>query len=342
MEKLQPGSPSKEKQTPMSCHVAAQKNRPRNTHSAPESDKDSGYSDVASECLSSVEQTDTEECPPSSHWSTTENPSRCPPSCPPPLLVLKNLLVDQGSRPDPHVPSWAVRPSFQLLPTSSQILVFPPSLPATKPQNVCRKSTKYLPILNSYTKIAPHPSQLSSTSNHPNGNKRRADTFHHSQAKRLPSGVVKGKATSAVPETSLQNAVVLSDDASCRELSLTTPPKDIGASDTLTTDSGEPRAASSLNTSHNEDEAQPVQQQQNKNRRFQNTLDILRRSGLLSIAMKTKELARLNQATQVQLERLQEQVALYTKAICSNNPEDWQMLQDSLAQSHVMLKEIDM
>lgn len=92
----------------------------------------------------------------------------------------------------------------------------------------------------------------------------------------------------------------------------------------------------------NEDEVLPAQQPQNHNRRFQNTLDILRRSGLLSIAMKTKELARLNQATQVQLERLQEHVALYTKAICSNNPEDWQMLQDSLTGSNVKLKVIDM
>lgn len=129
------------------------------------------------------------------------------------------------------------------------------------------------------------------------------------------------------------------NDLSC-ELSLTTPPKDIVASDTLTSDSE--ISSQNTNTSHNEDESLSAQQQQNKSRRFQNTLDILRRSGLLSIAMKTKELARLNQATQVQLERLQEQVTLYTKANCSNDPEDWQILQDSLTGSHVMLKEIDM
>ncbi|XP_066463742.1 CLOCK-interacting pacemaker [Eleutherodactylus coqui] len=336
MEKLQPGS-SQEKLPPSSCNGTAQKNHPRNTCAASESDKDSGYSDVASECLSSVEQTDTEEYPSSSHWSTGKNSPRCSASCPPPLLVLKNLLVDQGIRPEPHAQSWAVHPSFQLLPTSSQILVFPSSIPASKPQPICKNSTKYLPILNSYTKIAPHPSQLSSSLAHPKANKRGADTSHHSQAKRLPPGLqcctAKGKATSHVSETNVQKAVMLSD-----ELSPTTPLKDTCSSDSLTTD----RAISSQNTSYNKDEALPAQQQQNKNCRFQNTMDILRRSGLLSIAMKTKELARLNQATQVQLERLQEQVDLYTKANCSNDPEDWQILQDSLAGSHLMLKEIDM
>ncbi|KAG8562048.1 hypothetical protein GDO81_015574 [Engystomops pustulosus] len=337
MEKRQPGSPTKKKPPLRSSQGTAYKNRPRNAPSAPESDKDSGYSDVASECLSSVEQTDVEECPTSS-----ENPLRCPPSHPPPLLVLKNLLVDQGSRPDPHVQSWAVRPSFQLLPTSSQILVFPPSVPATKPQPICKKTTKYLPILNSYTKIAPQPSQLASpSSTHPKTNKRGADTSHYRQAKRLPSGLQcftgKGKATSS----NEQKTLVLSDDMSCCELRLTNSPKDTGTNDSLTTDRGT-RVTSSQTTSYNDDESIPAQQQQNKTRRFQNTLEILRSSGLLSIAMKTKELARLNQATQVQLERLQEQVALYTKAICSNNPEDWQMLQSTLAQSHLSHKPLDM
>ncbi|KAM4014565.1 CLOCK-interacting pacemaker isoform 2-T5 [Anomaloglossus baeobatrachus] len=305
---------------------------------ASESDKDSGFSDAASECLSCVEQTDAEDGAPSSHCSPP-----CPPSHHSPLLVLQNL-IDQGSRPEPHMQSWAVRPSFQLLPPSSQILVFPPSIYSTKPQTICKNSTKYLPILNSYTKIAPHPSQLSSSVTYPNTNKRGANPAHHSQAKRLSSGLqhctAKGKATSAVPETHEQKLVMPSDDVSYCERDLTTPPKD--TDDTLTTERGDPRTVSSPSISHSEDGTLPAQQPQDKSRRFQNTLDVLRRSGLLSIAMKTKELARLNQATQVQLERLQEQVAIYSKAICSNNPDDWQMVHDSLAASHVIVREIDM
>ncbi|XP_073443586.1 CLOCK-interacting pacemaker [Dendrobates tinctorius] len=338
MENLDPFSSSQEKLRVR--RRTAQEDQPRNAiPPAPESDKDSGYSDVASECLSSVEPTDTEEGVPSLHWSTT-----CPPSHHPPLLVLKNLLVDQGSRPDPPIQSWAVRPSFQLLPTSSQILVFPPSIPSTTSQPVCKKSTKYLPILNSYTKIAPHPCQLSSNVTHPNTNKRAANLSHHSQAKRLASGLqrftAKGNAASAVPECHVQKSVLPRDEVSCCELDLTTPPKD--TNDTVSRDKEDHRTVSSHSISCSEDGTLPAHQQQNKSRRFHNTLDVLRRSGLLSIAMKTKELARLNQATQVQLERLQEQVAIYSKAVCSNKPDDWQMLHDSLVGSHVIVEEIDM
>ncbi|XP_040267889.1 CLOCK-interacting pacemaker [Bufo bufo] len=314
MEKLQP---------PRSCHVTAQKKRPRNTAAAPESDKDSGFSDVASDDLSSVEQTDSEECPPPSDWSTAEKPPRGPP--PPPLLVLKSLLVDQGSAPDPHLQSWAVRPSFQLIPTSPQILLFPPSR-----SPVCKKSPKYWPILNSYTKIAPHPSLLSSSLTPPSANKRGAAPAHHSPAKRPPAG-----SQCVTAETSVRKAAVPGDDGSCCQLSLTTPPKDTSASCATL---GRARASSS--PSYNEDQALPARQ--NKTRRFHNTLDILRRSGLLAIAMKTKELARANQATQGQLERLQGQVGLYTKAVCSSDPGDWQLLQDSLAGSHVPLKDVAM
>ncbi|XP_073494210.1 CLOCK-interacting pacemaker [Phyllobates terribilis] len=338
MERLDPGSDSQEKPRP--CRRTAPGGRPRNAvPAAPESDKDSGYSDLTSECLSSVEPTDTEECVPSSHWSPT-----CPLSHHPPLLVLENLLVDQGSRPDPHMQSWSVHPSFQLLPTSSQILVFPPSIPSAKPQPTCKKSTKYLPILNSYTKIAPHPCQLSSNVTCPNTNKRAADPSHHRQAKRLASGLqhftAKGEASSSVPEIHVQKSVELREEVSCCELDPTTPP--IDTDDAVSTDRGDPRTASSHSISCSEGGTPPAHQQQNKSQRFHNTLDVLRRSGLLSIALKTKELARLNQATQVQLERLQAQVGIYSKAVCSNDPDDWQMLHDSLAGRHVMVGEIDM
>ncbi|CAH2328486.1 CLOCK-interacting pacemaker isoform X1 [Pelobates cultripes] len=69
----------------------------------------------------------------------------------------------------------------------------------------------------------------------------------------------------------------------------------------------------------------------NKRQRFQNTWEILNHSGLLGIAMKTKELVRLNQVTENQLKRLKEQVQLYTKAMNGNDSQDWQKLEDSMA-----------
>ncbi|KAM5129173.1 CLOCK-interacting pacemaker [Mantella aurantiaca] len=299
-------------------------------HIAPESD--SGFSDVASECLSSVEQTDTEEASLTARWSAALNPSEGPAPHPPPLLILKNLLVDQGSSPDPPIHSWTVHPSFQLLPTASQILVFPSSIPPVKPQPSIEKTTKYLPILNSYPKIAPHPSQLPRR-----GHKREAEAWHQNQTKRqLPGLRRSGKKTDSL---TTPEGPVLSDVAPDCDPDLATAQNE--TKDCEGTDDTDLQAATFSVTSHKTRLPVPPEQE-NKSRRFQNTLDVLHRSGLLSIAIKTKELARLNQATQIQLEKLQEQMSLYTKALSSNDPEDWQKLQESLPQPSGLLKEISM
>lgn len=298
--------------------------RPGNPRTAPESDKDSGFSDVASECLSTVEQTDPEEASLTLHWNAAQNPLEGSTPCPPPLLILKNLLVDQGSTSDPHGHSWTVHPSFQLLPTTSQILVFPSSIPPAKPQSSSGKSTKYLPILNSYPKIAPHPSQLPLR-----GHKREAETWHQNQTKKQLPGTPRSGAGEKANSLNSPEEPVLSDVAPDCELGLATTPNE--DKDNMSMDGTDLQAAPFSDTSNKTHLSVPSQQE-NKSRRFQNTLDILHRSGLLSIAVKTKELARLNQATQIQLEKLQEQVSLYTKAISSNSTEDWQKMQESLSE----------
>ncbi|XP_072283976.1 CLOCK-interacting pacemaker [Pyxicephalus adspersus] len=321
MEKKQMGMAAQEQ------HQAWNGHGRKNPQTAPESDKDSGFSDVASECLSSVEQTDTEE--PTSRWNAAEIPVGCPPPPhpsprPPPLLILKNLLVDQGSSPDPQVHSWTVRPSFQLLPTSSQILVFPPSITPTKPPPSIEKSTKYLPILNSYPKIAPQPSQLP-----PRGHKREAESWHRSQTKRqLPRPPHSPNAEEKANSFTGPEVLVVSDDLGLDSTQSETK-------ESLGTGGTDLQAAPISDTSNKTCPAVPTQQQ-NKSRRFQNTLDVLHRSGLLSIAIKTRELSRLNQATQTQLEKLQEQVSLYTKAMSSNSHEDWKKLEESLESSGIL------
>lgn len=329
MERKRFGVAAQEKRQARTCH------RPGNPQTAPESDKDSGFSDVASECLSSVEQNDPEEALLTSCWNAAQNPLEGPTPCPPPLLILKNLLVDhQGSSSDPHGHSWTVHPSFQLLPTTSQILVFPSSIPPAKPQSSSLKTTKYLPILNSYPKIAPHPSQLALR-----GHKREADTCHQNQTKKQLPGTLHSGAGEKANSSNCPEEPVLSDVAPDCELGLATTQNE--TKDSMGTDGTDLQAAPFSDTSNKTHSSVPSQPK-NKSRRFQNTLDVLHRSGLLSIAIKTKELARLNQATQTQLEKLQEQVSLYTKAISSNNTEDWQKLQESLVEPSGLLKEIHM
>ncbi|XP_068110595.1 CLOCK-interacting pacemaker [Hyperolius riggenbachi] len=369
--------------------AALERHKTRRCQPAAECDKDSGFSDVASEGLSSVEQTDSEEAPPTSCRSTAQTPPQHFQPRPPNLRLLKDLLVDQGS--GPRMPSWTVRPSFQLLPNSSQILLFPPSLTPNKSRAPSRKPTRYLPILNSYPRIAPHPSQLPLRDNkqvaepriashpsqlplrgnkrvaepriashpsqlplrgnkrvadpriasHPShlplrGNKRVADNCRHNQNKKpLPAPTCTSTGEKVLAVTSEGHLPDVRNEVP----DLAIAQSDAG--DSYGTDESDLRAATFSDTSH-KTEHSVISQQKNKSLRFQNTLDVLHHSGLLSIAIKTKELARINQATQNQLEKLQEQVSLYTKAMSSNSPEDWRRLQESLAKGTASRKEIVM
>uniref|UniRef100_A0A6I8QB18 CLOCK-interacting pacemaker n=1 Tax=Xenopus tropicalis TaxID=8364 RepID=A0A6I8QB18_XENTR len=302
MEKNQKYAAGQERFQIRSGHGDGQRSEPRKTQTIIESDKDSGYSDVASECLSSVEQTDSEEGPTTSRCNLAWSPSGKTPSQPHSLVVLKNLLVDQGSGPEPNASSWAVHPSFQLLQTSPQILFFPQTVSSAKP-STCTKDAK----------------------------KRGPDERPHNQAKRQcskgHSGSRKGMDATALLDTGIQEGLL---DQNVKESALSTKNKELDMLMTTPNINSYEKGSkvASLDTTQNLLSAD----QQNKSRRFQNTLDVLHRSGLLNIAMKTKELARHNQATQIQLEKLHKQVQLYATAISSNHPQDWQRLQDSLTE----------
>ncbi|KAE8586075.1 hypothetical protein XENTR_v10021542 [Xenopus tropicalis] len=299
MEKNQKYAAGQERFQIRSGHGDGQRSEPRKTQTIIESDKDSGYSDVASECLSSVEQTDSEEGPTTSRCNLAWSPSGKTPSQPHSLVVLKNLLVDQ-------------------------------TVSSAKP-STCTKDAKYLPILKSYTKIAPHPSHHPSNISLPCSRKRGPDERPHNQAKRQcskgHSGSRKGMDATALLDTGIQEGLL---DQNVKESALSTKNKELDMLMTTPNINSYEKGSkvASLDTTQNLLSAD----QQNKSRRFQNTLDVLHRSGLLNIAMKTKELARHNQATQIQLEKLHKQVQLYATAISSNHPQDWQRLQDSLTE----------
>lgn len=68
----------------------------------------------------------------------------------------------------------------------------------------------------------------------------------------------------------------------------------------------------------------------NKEKRFSNTYNILNKSGLLGITMRTKQLIKENKRTQDQLQQLQEQTTLLLEALSSGSPQLWTKLQLSL------------
>lgn len=71
----------------------------------------------------------------------------------------------------------------------------------------------------------------------------------------------------------------------------------------------------------------------NKQKRFSNTYNILNKSGLLGITMRTKQLIKENKRTQGQLQQLREQTGLLLEALSSGEPQLWSKLQLSLQHS---------
>lgn len=67
--------------------------------------------------------------------------------------------------------------------------------------------------------------------------------------------------------------------------------------------------------------------------RLRNTVEILRRSGLLAITLRTKELLRQNSSTQRELAQLREQAQLLCEAVRSSDSRAWARLQDAVGRS---------
>ncbi|XP_059675375.1 CLOCK-interacting pacemaker [Gavia stellata] len=343
-----------------------------------ESDKDSGYSDGSSECLSAMEQTDSEDVLNALCWNTEDGPWQCPMTTSnsfpalSPMVVMKNVLVKQGS--SSQLQSWTVQPSFEVIPAQPQLVFLRPSIPPpVNPHPVGKKrndSTNYLPILNSYPKIAPQPCKR----DHSFDLEERQETNCH---KRLCTEAPKME-TSPV----LRSAGLLTSPFARLPVSFKNPQDSNQQSSSTLVTSGKLSAlpgfhrvssdtqkvpgltpllpfgtlqATKCTPHESESAAQTMMQsavwspplipeeicttpelllqQQSKCRRFQNTLVVLRRSGLLEITLKTKELIHQNQVTQAELDLLKHQTQLFIEAIKNNAPQSWAELEASLTGS---------
>lgn len=345
---------------------------------AAESDKDSGFSDGSSECLSSAEQMESEDMLSALGWSREDRPR---PSSKPangafptlsPMVVMKNVLVKQGSSSS-QLQSWTVQPSFEVISAQPQLLfLHPPVPPPVSPYHAGEKksdSRNYLPILNSYTKIAPHPGKRgpsrSAEERGDGGMQKKVCT------ERLGPGLsarepTKTGAGPPQPPTPVPLGAKLAEDSALQGVpSLvaggspqTLQPvssSHVAKAPSLTFASPASPVCASDSTLHGVESSSPLsppaasysstlwaaehfcrspdgfpEQRQSKHRRFQNTLVVLHKSGLLEITLKTKELIRQNQATQVELDQLKEQTRLFIEATKSRAPQAWARLQASL------------
>ncbi|XP_006036021.1 CLOCK-interacting pacemaker isoform X1 [Alligator sinensis] len=338
---------------------------------AAESDKDSGFSDGSSECLGSMEQTDSEDRLNTFCWNSEDGPWQCPVTTSnsfpalSPMVVMKNVLVKQGSSSS-QLQSWTVQPSFEVIPAQPQLVFLHPHIaPPVNPHFVGKKrndSTNYLPILNSYTKIAPHPCKRD----------RDLERDETSRQKRLCTEAPKRETSPSVQSNSslpsspcgqlllgfkpAQDSNQQSTPASVAGGKMSSMPSfQCVSTDNQKAPGLTPFQASKCTSHEIENPAQHLiqsaicsqplapeercttpelfLQQQSKCRRFQNTWVVLRRSGLLEITLKTKELIHQNQVTQIQLDRLKQQTQLFMEAIKNNAPQAWEELQASLTGS---------
>ncbi|KAM6201352.1 CLOCK-interacting pacemaker [Rhynchocyon petersi] len=345
---------------------------------AGDSDKDSGFSDGSSECLSSAEQMESEDMLSASGWNredrrrqSSQTASSAFPTMPP-MVVMKNVLVKQGGGSS-QLQSWTVQPSFEVVSAQPQLLFLHPPVPS--PVSAChtgeRKSDSrnYLPILNSYTKIAPHPGKRGlSSSPEERGEsgvpkKICTERLGPSVSSSEPSrpGAASSSPSAPAPastklaeDSTLQGVPALvaggspqtlqpvssSHVAKAPSLTFASPASPVCASDSTLhgLESSSPLSPLSANYSSPLWAAEHLcrspdlftEQRQSRHRRFQNTLVVLHKSGLLEITLKTKELIRQNQATQVELDQLKEQTQLFIEATKSRAPQAWAKLQASL------------
>lgn len=188
------------------------------------------------------------------------------------------------------------------------------SSPQTGPEAI-RQSKGYAPILKSYPKIAPHPADLSprtsassqsSPSSVYNKRQRRHRRSHRLYSTPSPQPVPQTKPVSIFEAANGQEATSLPLLAGTDPLPFY--PDELGTA----SDSDAPSSDCT------------------RRKRFSNTYNILDKSGLLGITMRTKQLIKENKRTQGQLQQLHEQTGLLLEALSSSDPSLWSRLQLSL------------
>lgn len=361
-------------------------NRPRTVKPGADAERDSGFSDASSEHLSAMDTTDSEDSP-RPMVQQGQQPSRLAvvggsyPNISP-MIIMNNVLLKQPGDNPPALKPWSFSPTVEVVQPvvqQPQVVFIQPVVshqasPASKEASSRhRRPKKYLPILKSYPKIAPHPgdsssssgrgtasSSSSTTSSSPSssGSERRcSSTTNHrehsqkeKQSRSLCGGASNsGSTTPSLPASPITVSPLLQSRLSLHpaEASTSSSPARERPSSTLshtelttalsfthTTGS----KSKTLHVAQAAAEEQSFPEQCNlsdndadiKRKRFCNTYNILSKSGLLDIALRTKELHRQNRRTQNDLDQLKAHTDLFLQAACSGDHGIYVKLQASL------------
>lgn len=272
------------------------------------------------------------------------------------LLILTFLPLQPGDNP-PALKPWGFSPAVEVVQPvvqQPQVVFLQPvvsrqtSSASKEASSRHRRPKSYLPILKSYPKIAPHPgdsssssgrgtassssSMSSSSSGSERGSSSTSSQREHCQREKQQRGQSGGPSLSANPSSmspQLQSRLSLqpteasaSGSPSRKRSSSSISQSELTPSSSFTHTSGEtlpgPRGASqeiSLPEQPNHGDSDV----DTKRKRFCNTYNILSKSGLLDIALRTKELHRQNRRTQTDLDQLKEHTDLFLQAVWSGD-----------------------
>lgn len=353
------------------------------------SEKDSGYSDTGSDSL----QTDAEDQRSVSEQKLHKTPGvqgvsdkgkRLLVSSPPelaPIFIIKNVVLKQPVQPgQEHVLQsplgWGSGGSNLQTPTHLLLLHQPgvnappmhlhKSSQSQRAESSGRKKSKstYLPILNSYPRIAPYPSKK--TPDKPSAS-RGSNADEHSLSKRVcteekreevststqapahkqPDGRSKHRSL-CPPDTLLTSHQRRSPRPPCSPSTLSLGSPSVSSSETSSPPSacesntpqpptrrGLQRHTSGLGSDSDATPAKGALPPSAKHRRFLNTVEILSQSGLLDITLRTQELLRQSAATERDIAQLHEHAQLLCQAAQAGScmPTAWTQLHQVMAQS---------
>ncbi|XP_054649759.1 CLOCK-interacting pacemaker isoform X2 [Dunckerocampus dactyliophorus] len=195
-----------------------------------------------------------------------------------------------------------------LMPTAFQLLK-PSSRKSNHTTGKKVTTTTYLPILNSYPRIAPHPSKK------PPDKSLLTDEAHN-----LRKRVCTECKEHLKPATRSQEPATLEQPCPSSASSCGTPPCSVSSSPSAPT-SEVPQISGAGSTSHH---------------RFLNTVEALHQSGLLDITLRTKELLHQSNATEREIAQLRQHTELLCQAAgrsLSGAVATWQSVHRTMTES---------
>ncbi|XP_039987466.1 CLOCK-interacting pacemaker-like isoform X1 [Xiphias gladius] len=227
-------------------------------------------------------------------------------------LLWRNKSRETGSSGAPHM---ILFQQPNLLPTTLQV-----HKPLSRKSNITGKKINgtYLPIFNSYPRIAPHPSKKppdkSSSKDESQNLSKRVCTEQNSD---------NTPVTQSLPAQHLYKQPKLAVSASGQQCSSSTRDGlSSSSSATASSSQGSPSVPSMHTTSSSSFLAtRGLHRNSNtstRHRRFLNTVEILRQSGLLDITLRTKELLRQSNASEQDIAQLRQHTELLCQA--ASNP----------------------